>query len=50
VKDPDTEMSFRLVDASLDKVLENATLLLACDEAPWSNDPYLKRKGPQKKK
>jgi len=50
VKDPDTEMSFRLVDASLDKVWEQAALLLACDEAPFSTDPYLKRKGPQKKK
>jgi len=50
VKDPDTEMSFRLVDSGLDRVLENASLLLACDEAPWSADPYLKRKGPPKKK
>jgi len=50
VKDPDTEMSFRLVDGSLDRVLENAALLLACDEAPFALDPYLKRKVPAKKK
>lgn len=50
VKDPDSEMSFRLVDGSLDKVWETAALLLACDEAPFAPDPYLKRKVPAKKK
>jgi len=50
VKDPDSEMSFRLVDSSLDKVWEAAALLLACDEAPFAPDPYLKGRKPSKKK
>lgn len=50
VKDPDSEMSFRIVDSSLDKAWDAAALLLACDEAPFALDPYLKRKGPAKKK
>lgn len=49
VKDPDSEMSFRVVDSSLDKVWEAAALLLACDSAPFSADPYLKRKPPGKR-
>jgi len=50
VKDPDTEMSFRLVDASVDKLWDAAALLLACDEAPFSADPYLKGRKATKKK
>lgn len=50
VKDPDTEMSFRLVDASVDKLWDAAALLLACDEAPFSADPYLKGRNGKKKK
>lgn len=50
VKDPDSEMSFRIVDSSLDKAWDAAALLLACDEAPFAPDPYLKgRKAPKKK-
>lgn len=50
VKDPDSEMSFRVVDSSLDKAWEAAALLLACDSAPFSQDPYLKARNGQKKK
>lgn len=50
VKDPDTEMSFRLVDASVDKLWDAAALLLACDEAPFAPDPYLKGRKATKKK
>jgi hypothetical protein len=41
VKDPDSAMSFSSVAESLDKVLQTAALLLACDEAPWEPDPWL---------
>jgi len=50
VKDPDSGNSFQVVDASLDKALETASLMLACDEAPWSPDPFLKSKAASKKK
>lgn len=50
VKDPDTEMSFRLVDQSVDKLFDAAALLLACDEAPFQADPYLKGRNGKKKK
>lgn len=50
VKDPDSEMSFRVVDSSLDKAWEAAALLLACDQAPFSLDPYLKPRNGSKKK
>jgi len=50
VKDPDSGNSFQVVDAALDKALETASLMLACDEAPWSPDPFLKAKQGQKKK
>lgn len=49
VKDPDSEMSFRVVDSSLDKAWDAAALLLACDSAPFALDQYLSRKKPQKK-
>jgi len=39
-----------VVDAALDKALETASLMLACDEAPWSPDPFLKGKSGTKKK
>jgi len=50
VKDPDSGNSFQVVDAALDKALETASLMLACDEAPWSPDPFLKGKAATKKK
>jgi len=50
VKDPDSGNSFQVVDASLDKALEGASLMLACDAAPWSPDPFLKRQDAKKKK
>lgn len=43
VKDPDSGNSFRIVDQTLDKALQSVALLLACDEAPWSPDAFLKR-------
>lgn len=50
VKDPDTALSFRVVAETLDKALESVALLLACDEAPWAPDAFLKRgKGKEKK-
>lgn len=42
VKDPDAGVSFQFVSESLDKALEGATLLLACDDAPWQPDAFLK--------
>jgi hypothetical protein len=41
VKDPDTATSFTSVGPTLDKCLETAALLLACDEAPWEADVWL---------
>lgn len=41
VKDPDGACSFSAVAETLDKALETATLLLACDEAPWEPDRFL---------
>lgn len=42
VKDPDSGMSFSVMSDTLDQALESAALLLACDEAPWMDDPWLK--------
>jgi len=50
VKDPDSGNSFQVVDQSIDKALEAASLLLACDEAPWSPDPFLAQAKARKKK
>jgi len=50
VKDPDSGNSFTVVDASLDKALEATSLMLACGEAPWSPDAFLKQQGAKKKK
>lgn len=44
VKDPDTGNSFQFVSDRLDKALEGAALLLACEEAPWQPDAFLKKK------
>jgi hypothetical protein len=41
VKDPDSCTSFAAVADTLDKALDTANLLLACDEAPWEHDPWL---------
>jgi hypothetical protein len=41
VKDPDSASSFTAVAETLDKALETAALLLACDEAPWEPDRWL---------
>jgi len=49
VKDPQSEMAFRLVDQSVDTLWNTAALLLGCEEAPWVRDPYLAPKGRQKK-
>lgn len=49
IKDPDSGTSFQSIGDTLDKALETAALLLSCDEAPWANDPFLKRKAAPKK-
>lgn len=41
VKDPDACVSFTATAETIDKALETAALLLACDEAPWEPDRYL---------
>lgn len=41
VKDPDGCVSFTAIGETLDKALETAGLLLACDEAPWEPDTFL---------
>lgn len=50
VKDPDGCVSFTSTAESLDKALETAALLLACDDAPWEEDRYLKQQKAQKRK
>lgn len=50
VKDPDGACSFTAVAGSLDKALETAALLLACDEAPWEPDAFLAASKARKKK
>lgn len=50
VKDPDSCCSFSAVGATLDKALETAVLLLACDEAPWEPDTFLAQAKARKKK
>lgn len=42
VKDPDSCTSFNAVGETLDKALSTAALMLACDEAPWEEDRFLK--------
>jgi len=42
IKDPDSGNSFQFVAETLDKAIDGATLLLACDDAPWQPDAYLK--------
>lgn len=41
IKDPDSALTFSMVAQSLDKALEDACVLLACDEAPWEPDNFL---------
>jgi len=50
VKDPDAGVSFAAVAETLDKALETAALLLACDEAPWEDDRWLKQQKAAKRK
>lgn len=50
VKDPQTQLAFRLVDQSVDSLWNTAALLLGCEEAPWVHDPYLKPPGSGKSK
>jgi len=50
VKDPDSACSFAAVASTLDKALETASLLLACDEAPWEPDTFLAASKARKKK
>lgn len=50
VKDPDACVSFTSIADTLDKALETAALLLACDEAPWEQDRFLTQQKAGKKK
>lgn len=50
VKEPDGACKFKAIAETLDKALETAALLLACDEAPWEPDPYLVSQKARKKK
>jgi len=50
VKDPDSATSFSAVADTIDKALDTAALLLACDEAPWEPDQWLARAKAEKKK
>jgi len=50
VKDPDACVSFAATADTLDKALETAALLLACDEAPWEEDRYLKQQRANQRK
>lgn len=50
VKDPDSCTSFSAVADTLDKALDTAALLLACDEAPWEHDTWLAKSKADKKK
>lgn len=43
IKDPDSANSFQFVSDTLDKALDGAALLLACDDAPWQPDAFLKK-------
>jgi len=49
VKDPDGCVSFAAVAETLDKALDTAALLLACDDAPWEEDRSLKQQKASKK-
>lgn len=50
VKEPDACASFRVVAPTLDQALDTATLLLACDEAPWEHDRFLQGQQTKQKK
>ncbi len=50
VKDPDSLSSFSAVAESLDKALDTAALLLACDDAPWEADRWLADAASRQKK
>lgn len=49
VKEPDGGCSFSAVGETIDKAIETAALLLACEEAPWEPDQWLMRNGKKKK-
>jgi len=48
VKDPDSCTSFAAVADTVDKAVETAALLLACDEAPWERDVWLEKSKAEK--
>jgi hypothetical protein len=50
VKDPDSATSFSAVADTIDKALDTAALLLACDEAPWEPDIWLAQAKAKKSK
>jgi len=50
VKDPDSCSSFTVVAKTIDEAISNASLLLACEEAPWEPDAYLSAAAAKSKK
>lgn len=50
VKDPDSCCSFTAVADTIDKAIDTANLLLACDEAPWEHDNWLAKAKAEKNK
>lgn len=49
-KDPDSCLSLRVVENSLDEALELLNLLLESDEAPWEQDTWLMQQSLKNKK
>jgi len=49
-KDPDSSCRLTACQPTLDDALTLIALMLDQDNAPWENDPWLKRQGPQKGK
>jgi hypothetical protein len=50
VKDPDSACQLQATGNTLDDALALADLLLGSEEAPWENDPFLKRTNTRNKK
>lgn len=50
IKDPDSACSFTAIGRTLDEALETASLLLACDDAPWEHDTWLAARQKQERK
>lgn len=49
-KDPDTCLTLRVIQASLDDALGLLNLLLESEEAPWESDPWLLQQSAKNRK